>query len=80
MQKLIVVMLYYYVLQVAIYISIAALTAYTKLSIAVQLHSNDNNDTALFLAGAITQLGSLLGSVLFFILVFYTHIYSPKDL
>ncbi len=61
--------------QVFAYITVAAIASYTKLSIAVQLHHDHDKDVALFLAGAITQIGSFVGSILFFALVFFTNIY-----
>ena len=68
-------------MQVIVNISIAALTSYNKLSIAVQLHCNEENrDTSLFLSGAITQLGSLTGALLFFILVYFTNIFHVTNL
>ena len=62
--------------QVFAYVIIAALTSYTKLSIVVQLHHNDSNDVALFVAGAVTQLGSLIGAILFLFLVYFTDLYT----
>ena len=62
-------------MQILSYIGVAALASYTKLSIVVNLHHNQNNDITLFVAGAATQLGSLIGAVIFFILVYFTNIY-----
>lgn len=66
----------FYILQVFAYIAVSALASYTKLSIVVQLHTNQNNDVSLFMAGLVTQFGSLLGAVLFFVLVYFTNIYT----
>jgi len=58
-------------------VGVASLVAYCKLSIAVQLHSSSHDSgTALFLAGCVTQLGSLIGALLFFVLVYYTNTFS----
>ena len=65
-----------YFMQVFAYVAVTAITSYTKLSVVVQLHHNDNNDVALFIAGAVTQIGSLVGAILFFILVYFTSIYT----
>lgn len=62
--------------QVFSYVLIAALTSYIKLSIVVQLHCNEENDVTLFMAGMVTQIGSLCGAVLFFALVYYTRVYT----
>lgn len=57
--------------------TISALVAYTKVGIAVQLYvQGKDRDTALLLAGIITQLGALLGAVLFFVLVYFTNIFK----
>ena len=56
-------------LQVVVYIAISAVVSYTKVDIVTQLHSQEDRDSALFLAGIVVQLGSLLGAVLFFFLV-----------
>ena len=57
--------------------TISALVAYTKVGIAVQLYvRGEDRDTALLLAGIITQLGALLGAVLFFVLVYFTNIFK----
>lgn len=57
--------------------TISALVAYTKVGIAVQLYvRGKDRDTALLLAGIITQLGALLGAVLFFVLVYFTNIFK----
>ncbi len=59
-------------------VSISGLVAYAKVGAVVQLHTRqDNRDVALLLAGLITQLGSLLGAVLFFVLVYFTNIFPP---
>lgn len=65
-----------FLLQVFAYIAVSAITSYTKLSVVVQLHHTDNNDVALFIAGTVTQLGSLIGAVVFFFLVYFTNIYN----
>ena len=59
-----------------VFIAAAGLSAYVKLSIVVQLHCKENNDVTLFIAGAVTQLGSLLGAILFFVLVYFTDVYK----
>lgn len=53
------------------------MVTYTKVGIAVIMHNDPvNNDTALLLNGISTQLGSLLGALLFFCLVYYTSIFQ----
>lgn len=60
-----------------VHVTISALVAYTKVGIAVQLYvQGEDRDTALLLAGIITQLGALLGAVLFFVLVYFTNIFK----
>lgn len=60
-------------------VSISALVSYTKVGVVVQLHVREvDKDTALFLAGMVAQLSSLVGAVLFFGLVYYTRIFQ-KD-
>lgn len=56
-------------------VSIAGLVAYAKVGAVVQLHVD--GDIALYLAGLVTQLGSLLGALLFFVLVYYTNLFPP---
>lgn len=54
----------------------SGLGSYTKVTIAVTLHSDKvAPDVALILNGLCTQLGSLLGAVLFFNLVYSTHLF-----
>ena len=63
--------------QVVVPTAISALVSYTKVGVVVQLHDKERDqDTALLLAGIVTQLGSLLGAVLFFILVYYANIFT----
>lgn len=59
-------------------IAISSLASYAKVGAAVQLHSNaqGNRDTLLFLAGIVTQIGSLLGALLFYVLVYYTDVFQ----
>ena len=54
---------------------VAALAAYIKLSIMVQLHGQSSNHLALFIAGVVVQLSSLIGALLFFVLVYFTDTY-----
>ena len=57
-------------------VAISALVAYAKVGVVVQLHTQaQERDTALLLAGLVTQLGSMLGAVLFFVLVYFTDIF-----
>jgi len=57
-------------------VAISAVVSYTKVGVAVQLYvQGRDKDSALLLAGIVTQLGSLLGAVLFFVLVYYTTIF-----
>jgi hypothetical protein len=62
--------------QVLVYVIIAVLTSYTKLSIIVQLHCKAQNNVTLFMAGTATQLGSFCGAILFFVLVYFTALYN----
>ena len=57
----------------------SALVSYTRVCVAVQLHTQEKDrDMALLLAGITTQLGAMLGAILFFVLVYFTDIfYSP---
>ena len=58
-------------------VCVASLLSYCKLSIVVQLHNSEqDNGTALFLAGSVTQIGSLIGAVIFFVLVNYTNVFQ----
>lgn len=66
-------------LQVAANVSISALVSYTKVGVVVQLHAREaDKDTALLLAGVITQLSSLVGAVILFALVNYTQIFHKQ--
>lgn len=54
-----------------------ATASYAKVGIAFQLHADQTSkDLALLMNGVFTQLGSLLGAVLFFCLVYFTHIFQ----
>ena len=58
-------------------VAIGALASYAKVGIAVQLHADKSNkDAALLANGILTQLGSLLGALLFFVLVNFTNLFS----
>ena len=60
-----------------VHVTISVLVAYTKVGIAVQLHvQGKDRDTALLLAGIITQLGAMLGAVIFFVLVYFTNVFK----
>ena len=55
---------------------VSALVSYTKVGVVVQLHAREvDKDTALLLAGMVTQISSLFGAVLLFALVNYTQIF-----
>lgn len=63
-------------LQVLVNVAISVIVSYMKVGSIVQLHTNNGDrDTALLLAGVAFQLGSLLGAVLFFLLVYYADIF-----
>ena len=65
--------------QVCVNIAVAALVSYAKVGAVVQLHSSQTDrDTALMLAGVVTQIGSLVGSLLFFVLVYYTDAFQSQ--
>ena len=60
-------------------IAVTALVSYAKVGAIVQLHSSQaDRDTALMLAGVVTQIGSLVGSLLFFVLVYYTDAFQSQ--
>lgn len=60
-------------------IAVAALVSYAKVGAVVQLHcSQSDKDTALLLAGVVTQIGSVLGALLFFVLVYYTNVFKSQ--
>lgn len=65
------------IIVVVTHVAMSAIVSYAKVSIAVQLHSSEQQSgTALFLAGLVTQLGSLLGAVLSFCIVNYGGIFN----
>ena len=46
---------------------ITGIVSYTKVGVVAKLHSStQDKDTALLLAGIVTQIGSTLGAVVFF--------------
>ena len=56
--------------------AMTALGSYTKVTIAVVLHSDKiAPDIALILNGICTQLGALIGAVVFFSLVYSTDLF-----
>jgi riboflavin transporter 2 len=62
---------------IIVYVLLKGLSCYTKVGITNILHSDPcSSDTALFLNGISTQTGSLVGSVLFFVLVYYSNLYT----
>ena len=62
--------------QVVVNVAIGALSSYAKVGVAVQLHADKiNKDVALLANGVFTQLGSMLGALLFFILVNFTDLF-----
>ena len=63
--------------QVIIHLTAIALVSYTRVCVAVQLHTQEKDrDMALLLAGITTQLGAMLGAILFFVLVYFTDIFN----
>ena len=74
-------LVYYMVLclsaQVVVYVVFKAVVAYTKVSLVVLLHNQGaDRDSALFLVGVVIQLGSFLGALLLFSLVYFTDLFS----
>lgn len=64
-------------IQVIIHLTAIALVSYTRVCVAVQLHTQEKDrDMALLLAGITTQLGAMLGAILFFVLVYFTDIFN----
>ena len=64
-------------IQVIIHLTAVALVSYTRVCVAVQLHTQEKDrDMALLLAGITTQLGAMLGAILFFVLVYFTDIFN----
>ena len=64
-------------IQVIIHLTAIALVSYTRVCVAVQLHTQEKDrDVALLLAGITTQLGAMLGAILFFVLVYFTDIFN----
>ena len=63
-------------LKVVVNATLTALGSYTKVAIAVVLHSDRvAPDIALILNGLCTQLGAFLGAILFFNLVYFTDLF-----
>ena len=64
-------------IQVIIHLTAVALVSYTRVCVAVQLHTQEKDrDMALLLAGITTQLGAMLGAILFFVLIYFTDIFN----
>ena len=69
--------MYSYFLQVVVNIIVSASSSYAKVSIAFQLYADKTSrDLALLMNGVFTQLGSLIGAVLFFSLVYFTSVFQ----
>ena len=68
---------YFLLFQVIVNGVMTGLGSYTKVAIAVTLHADSvAPDLALILNGICTQLGALLGAVVFFILVYFTDLFK----
>ena len=64
-------------LQVVVNVIISVTSSYAKIGIVFQLHADQTNKgLALLMNGVFTQLGSLLGAILFFCLVYFTGIFK----
>ena len=51
--------------------------AYSKVGLVILLHGQGSErDSALFLVGVVIQLGSFVGAVIFFCLVYFANIFS----
>lgn len=64
------------VIVVLVNVAISSMVAYVKVGVTVQLHSYSEKNLALTVGGVVNQLGSLLGAMLFFGLVYYTNIFE----
>ena len=70
-------LLFFLTSQVAANVCVSGLVSYTKVGVVVQLHAREKDkDTALLLAGVVTQLSSLVGAVVLFALVNYTQVFK----
>jgi riboflavin transporter 2 len=64
------------VLIVMVWICFTSLFSYAKACIAHTLRNVSKGHKALFICGVFTQIGSAIGSIIMFILVNYTHIFT----